>query len=127
MSFLKSTITSTIWVDMTQEPKAVRVSPLYVPFGVSVIIWNFVPVFEGPLPPFRTLPPTGITVRTIGKEEEVSVDELQGLSPTQWMAVVDNRTRETVSLHYDITLGEDFILIHDPTIILTTDPVYVPP
>lgn len=124
MGFLKSTITSTIWVDMTQEPKVVRVSPLYVPFGVSVIIWNLVPVFEGPLPPFRAIPGSIIT---LGRTNEVSVDELQMLSSTQWMAVVDNRTKETVSLSYTITLEGSFILFHDPTIILTTDPVYVPP
>jgi len=103
------------------------VSPVVVPKGISVVVWNLVTQWSA-----NDIRATFLQDKGINPDRSVEglvVDDQFAWNPagqTQWVVWFDNQVPKSVVSSYKINSG-DSPGPDDPTIIFTTDPVIPPP
>jgi hypothetical protein len=127
-----SDISVTVIVSLFEGRTIVTVAPLTVPKGTWTVLWNLVagpgissvrfPQTDGIFVPPDQQPPIPRNVTLSGS---------QWNSDTQWQLQVENAVTTINSFNYDITVepvdASDVslgpIVVHDPTIAVTQDPM----
>lgn len=124
----QNTIEVPVWAQKIGESTLFTTPLLYIPQGTFAIVWNLNTLGDfGNAVAFEpeigiSLPPQGVL-----EDNDLEVQNSALLTPSQWGAVITNsRTSGTATLNYSINAnwtGEPT----DPTVVVTPDPVFIPP
>jgi hypothetical protein len=131
MGAVQKTIQSTLWAQKTENGWILRVHPVHLPRGTWQVVWNVVTFTSSPSMEYEPFTIASIHVLNapppaLGKAKSVSISQYVmtlNNSKTIW----GNEKDAMAEYEIEGSDGEVILKIYDPTIIVGTDPDYVPP